>query len=125
MNIQNALNRGFNLLAISITGLVGFAFLPEVFVENDVPDKLDDGALFIVGLVAIVWYRYSQNRYVRSVMPVALVVIAALVKLSGLLIEIADPESFGDDIGGLILLVLATALVISQYKKTGKLASGN
>jgi hypothetical protein len=54
-------------------------------------------------------------------MPVALVSLGCLIKIIGLLIEMGDPESVGDDFGGLILFVLATGLVIYQYTKTKKL----
>lgn len=124
MNLQESINRGFNLLAVSITGLAGFAFLPEVFVENDVPDKIDDALLFVLALVGMFWYRRSNNRYMRSVLPVALVVLGLVVKFGGLLVELDDPEAFGDDVGGLILFILGTGLVIHQYVKTGKMLKG-
>lgn len=121
MNIKESINRGFNLLAVSIASLSGFAFLPEVFVEKDMPDKIDDLILFILGIVAMWWYRKSNNRYVRSAVPVAIIIIGCIVKIAGLLIELDDPEAFGDDIGGTILFVLATGLVLSQYNKNKKL----
>jgi hypothetical protein len=121
MTIQQSLNRGFNLLATSITGLAGFAFAPEMFVEKDMPDKIDDALLFLLGLVAIIWYRRSENRYTRSALPVAFVVIGLAIKLTGLFIELDDAEAFGDDIGGLILFVLSAGLIIQQFRRTGEL----
>lgn len=121
MNISQSINRAFNLLAASIISLAGFAFLPEAFLEQDIPDKADDALLFIVGLVAIVWYKLGANRYSRSLMPVVLIAIALAVKLMGVIIEIGDPESVGDDFGGLILFVLATGLVVYQFYKAKKL----
>ncbi|MGH7250013.1 MAG: hypothetical protein ACREGC_03495 [Minisyncoccia bacterium] len=120
-NIKEAINRGFNLLAVSVVGLTGFAFLPEVFVEQDRIDKLDDALLFILGIVAMIWYRKSNNRHVRSIIPVIFMIIGLVIKVTGLIIELDDPEAFGDDIGGVILFILGTALVIYQYNKTKKL----
>lgn len=120
MNIKESLNRGFNLLAVSISGLAGFAFLPEVFVEKDMPDKVDDFLLFIIGIIAMSWYMRSNNRYARSAAPLIFIIISLVVKVAGLLIELDDPASFGDDIGGVILLVLSAFLIINQYKKTGR-----
>lgn len=121
MTIQESINRGFNLLAISITALAGFAFAPEMFVETDMPDKIDDALLFVLGIVAIFWYRKNNNRYVHSVLPVAFVIIGLLIKIGGLLVEIADPESFGDDIGGLIMFGLSAGFIVQQFKKTKQL----
>ncbi len=125
MNIQQSINRGFNLLATSITGLAAFAFLPEAFLENDLPDKVDDTLLFLIGMVGILWYNHSSNRSVRSVMPAALVVIACFVKIGGLMIEFDDPSSAGDDFGGVILFALAAVLVVYQYIKTKKLLAAS
>jgi hypothetical protein len=123
MTIQESLHRGFNLLAVSITSLAGFAFFPEMFVETDMPDKIDDGLLFLIGVSALLWYRRGSNRFTHAVAPIIFMVSALVVKAGGLLIEIDDKEAFGDDIGGLILFVLASALVVTQYKRTKELAS--
>ncbi len=125
MNIREAINRGFNLLAIGIVGLAGFAFMPEIFLEKDWDDKIDDAMLLVIGLVGIIWYFTKNNRVSRSVLPTALVVAALAVKIMGVIIEHNDPDSLGDDIGGLILFLLATAFIIYQYKKTKKLLSEN
>lgn len=125
MNIKEAINRGFNLLSISIASLAGLAFMPEIFLEKDRIDKLDDALLLIIAIFGMWWYNKSNNKYVRSALPMVLVLIGLGVKLGGLLIELDDPEAFGDDIGGLILFVLAAVLVVKQYKTTGKLFETN
>jgi len=121
MNISDILNRGFNLLATSITALAGFAFAPEIFVETDWPDKIDDILLFILGLVALWWYKTGTRSTSRSVVPAVLVILALIVKFGGLLIELGDPDAMGDDLGGLILFILAAGLVTYQYRKTKRL----
>ena len=121
--VRDASVRGFNLLAVSIPALAAFAFAPEMFVEADIPDKVDDALLFILGLIAIGWYLRGRNKFAQSLMPVVFVVLAAAIKIGGLLIEIGDPESMGDDAGGVILFLLATALIIYQYRKSKKLAA--
>jgi len=118
---KDALNRGFNLLAVSITALAGFAFLPEAFLEKDIPDKFDDSLLFIIGIIGMAWYAKTSNRTARSIIPLVLVVLALLVKIMAVIIEFDDAESVGDDFGGLILFVLAVGLVVYQWRKTAKL----
>ena len=121
MTIQESINRGFNLLATSIVGLSGFAFLPEVFLEKDVPDKIDDILLFVFAIIGIIWYKRKNNRHTHSLFPVVLVGLALLTKIGALIIEFDDPESAGDDFGALILFTLAFVLVLTQYFKTKKL----
>lgn len=119
--ISDALNRGVNLLATSITAVAGLAFAPEMFIENEMADKADDVLLFILALVAIGWYGWSGKRTERSIVPVVIMVIALIVKIVGLIVELDDPDAMGDDAGGVILFFLATCLVIYQYVKTPKL----
>jgi hypothetical protein len=117
MQLSDAINRGKNLLATSIIALSGLAFLPETFLENDMSDKMDDGILFILGVIALVWYLISGNRFKRSMVPPILVTLAMLDKIMGLAIEFKDKEAVGDDFGGLILFIVATVLVWWQYCK--------
>ena len=121
MKIQDSINRGFNLLAVSIVSLASFSFLPEVFLEKDVPDKIDDMVFFLVGLVAMAWYARSTNKFTRSFIPVVLVIIGLAVKIMGVAIEFGDPEALGEDLGGVLLFVLTTAFIIYQYYRTQKL----
>lgn len=117
MQINEAINRGKNLLATSVVALAGIAFLPEFFLESDLEDKIDDGLLFVLAIIAVAWYLISGNRFKRSMIPVILVCLACLDKIIGLVIEFKDKEAVGDDFGGVILFVAATILVIWQYLK--------
>ena len=121
MNVRDAINRGFNLLCMSIVALAGFAFVPEVILEKDLPDKIDDATLFALAIAAMTWYTWKRNRYMRSVVPVVFVGLALATKIGALVIEFSDAEAVGDDFGGLILLVLTLGLVGYQYRKNKKL----
>lgn len=121
MKLTEALNRGFNLLATSLISLTGIAFLAEIFLENDWADKTDDIILVILAVIGIVWYLTKGHRYLRSAVPVILVILGLLDKIMALVLEHSDKDALGDDIGGLILFVFATALVVYQYYKTKKL----
>lgn len=121
MNLKASINRGFNLLGTAIVALAGFAFTAEIFLENDWPDKIDDIALLVLAIVGIIWYLYGKNKYMRSVMPVVLIVLSLLAKIMAVIIEHDDKDAVGDDFGGLTLFVLATIFIVYQYTKTKKL----
>lgn len=116
MKPQDLVNRTINLLSCSICALAGIAFLPETFLEPEIPFKIDDIILFLIGVGAVIWYRQGKNKYSRSIAPVLLVVASLAVKIFGVIMEIHDKEDVGDDFGGLILFVTATVLVIYLFK---------
>jgi hypothetical protein len=119
--LQEYINRGLNLLGVSIVGLSGFAFAPEIFLEKDIDDKLDDIGLLVVGVLGIFWYLWGKNKYSRSVFPVLLVSLSLVIKVVALLVEFKDAEAVGDDFGAIILFVLSLILVIYQYWLVRKL----
>jgi len=115
MNVAQSTNRTVNLLAATIVGLSAFAFLPEAFIEPELIDKVDDGALFLLGIVGIVWYLRTASKYQRSIWPIVLLVAALLIKIFAISVEFPDPADVGDDFGGLVLFALGTGLVTYQY----------
>ncbi len=94
MTLQNAINRGYNLLACTALALAGLAFGTVVFEEADLLDKVDDIGFLVIGAVAIIWYLVSHNRFKRSVVPLVLSGIAIIVQVVGLVVEKDDPASF-------------------------------
>lgn len=125
MELKHAINRGTNLLGAAIVGLAGFAFMSEMFLEDEFTHKIDDFLLLVLGIVAIVWYRVGNNRFSRSVVPVVLVAVALVVKIGAVILEFKDSADVGDDMGALVLFVLATALMVMVYRRAGReLAAG-
>ena len=122
MTITESINRGVNLLGVGIVGLAGFAFIPEVFFENDWPDKVDDGLLLVIGILGMWWYKKASNRFARSIAPVVLVALALITKIGAIIIEFDDAESVGDDFGALILFVAALGFVWYQYARAPLMA---
>jgi uncharacterized membrane protein YGL010W len=121
LDAESALNRGFNLLAVTILALAGLAFGTVGFTENELPDKLDDFGLLAVGAIALVWYLAGSSRTRRTIVPVVLIVLAAVVQFVGVGLEHDDKQAFGDNIGGLFLFIPAVITVIFQYWRTGRL----
>jgi hypothetical protein len=82
MTLQNAINRGYNLLACTVLALAGLAFGTVVFEEADLLDKVDDIGFLVIGAVAITWYLVGRNRFKRSLVPIVLSCIAIIVQLA-------------------------------------------
>jgi hypothetical protein len=115
MTLQNAINRGYNLLACTALALAGLAFGTIVFEEADLLDKVDDIGFLVIGAAAVIWYLLGRNRLKRSVVPIVLSGIAIIVQVVGLVLEKDDPTSFGDNIGGMWLFVPLFVVLIVQF----------
>ena len=121
MTLQNAINRGYNLLACTALALAGLAFGTVVFEEADL---LDDIGFLVIGALAVTWYLVGRNRFKRSLVPIVLSGIAIIVQVVGLVLEKDDPASFGDNIGGMWLFVpLLVVLVVQFYLNRRHLAA--
>ena len=117
MKLSETINRTVNLVAVTITSLAGFAFMPEIFIEDKLMYKLDDIALFLMGIISIAWYRKGRNNLSRTITPVIIVFLSLLIKIGGIILEIKEKDDVGDDFGGLILFILGFSLVYYLYKK--------
>ena len=115
MTLQNAINRGYNLLACTALALAGLAFGTVVFEEADLLDKVDDIGFLVIGAVAVIWYLVGRNRFKRSLVPIVLSGIAIIVQVVGLVLEKEDPASFGDNIGGMWLFVPLFVVLVVQF----------
>ncbi len=102
-----------NYFTFSFLGIIGLTVLPEVFQENDLPDKIDDALLFILGLVGIWWYR-KHSTHGKANVSVIFLAIGLFIKIIGIIIEHADKEALGDDLGVGTALLLALILVAWQ-----------
>jgi hypothetical protein len=115
MTLQNAINRGYNLLACTVLALAGLAFGTVVFEEADLLDKVDDIGFLVIGAVAVIWYLLGRNCFKQSVVPIILSGLAIIVQIVGLVLEKDDPASFGDNIGGIWLFVPLFVFLIVQF----------
>jgi hypothetical protein len=121
MTAEQALNRGFNLMATAVLLLTGLAFASGGIRENDLTDKLDDLGLLALGIALLVWYLMGENRFKRSLDPVIAVVLALVpLQVYGLLNEINDKEAIGNDIGGMFIYVPLVLFTFYQYFRPPK-----
>lgn len=121
MTVDQALNRGYNLMLTAFLLLTGLAFASGGIRENDLTDKLDDLGLLALGIILLVWYLMRENRLQRSIFPVVMVAVALLVQIYGLLNEISDKEAVGNDIGGMFIYVPLVVFALYQYARRPRL----
>jgi hypothetical protein len=115
MTIEEVRDRGYNLLVTTVLFLAGIGLGSSAIPEGDAIDKVDDVGLLVVGLVAAGWYLFGGMRLRRTPVPLVLAVLALAVQVLGAFLEFGDEASFGDNIGGMLMLVPLTGIAVWQY----------
>jgi|SRR5579884_2567106 len=116
-------NSKINYLVTTVTSILGFTLIYEVITEDDVMDKLDDFLMLVLGIVAIWWYKKTGHKGTGSGTAVIISGLAVLFKIMAIMVEHADAEAVGDDIGILISVLLLFIFVTWQvlsHKKSSK-----
>jgi hypothetical protein len=103
-----------NYFTAAFIGILGFSLAGEIFQEDDAPDKIDDVILLIIGIVAIWWYKKKGYKAPSVTGSLVLLVLALLTKIGAIIVEHADAEAVGDDIGIVIALVITIVFVLWQ-----------
>jgi hypothetical protein len=114
MTPRQILNRGYNLMIVAVLFFIGLGLGTDAIPESDFADKIDDLGLLVVGLIAVVWYLTTGSSK-RTVVPVVLTMLALAFQVLGVFLEIGDKASFGDNIGGMVMLVPFTLFALWQY----------
>lgn len=106
--------RRINYFSASFVGILGFSLAAEIIQEDDVLDKIDDLIFLLIGIIAIWWYR--KKGYLESKTTGSLILIGAglITKIGAIIIEHADKEAVGDDIGVTVGLIIAFVFVLWQ-----------
>ena len=120
MTVEQALNRGYNLMLKTFILLTGLAFASGGIRENDLTDKLDDLGLLALGIILLVWYLLGENRYRRSIFPVVFILLTVPPQIWGLINEINDKEAVGNDIGGMFIYIPLALFTLYQYLRPPK-----
>ncbi len=121
MTIKESINHGYNLMVTVVLFFGGLAFGTLAFspVEDDWFDRLDDIGLPIIGIVCLVWFLSGRNRYKRTIIPIALTGLALIIQLVAIPLERDSAAAFGDNIGGLVLLLPFFVFALIYYFRTG------
>ena len=99
MDIQEAINRGNNLLMSGSLAVLGFGLIPEILRETEWIDRGDDIILALLAITISGWYLSGKNRFQRSFVPFGLLIVTLVTKIAGLSLEIGDPDAAGDEFG--------------------------
>jgi len=123
MTLEESIHRGFNLMVTTVLFFSGIAFgvIALSPVENDWGDRLDDIGLPLIGIIAVTWYLAGRNRFRRSAIPVVLAGLAMMIQLFAIPLERDDPAAFGDNIGGLVMLIPFFVFVLISYLRAPRL----
>jgi hypothetical protein len=123
MTVQQALNRGYNLMVTVFVLLTGLAFFIGALQEEaELDDKLDDIGLLVLGLILLGWYLMGKNRFKLSRIVPSVAVLALGVQIFGFVHELADPKAVGNDIGGITLFIPFVVFALFQYRRTARLS---
>jgi hypothetical protein len=114
MTPRQIVNRGYNLMIVAFLFFIGLSMGASAAPEGDFTDKIDDLGLLAIGLIAVAWY-LASGRAQRSVIPLALTLLALAFQTLGVFLEVGDKTSFGDNIGGLVMLAPFTLFAFWQY----------
>jgi hypothetical protein len=122
MTLKESIQHGYNLMVTAVLFFGGIAFGTLTFspVENDWFDRLDDIGLPLIGVACLVWFLSGRNRYKRSIVPVVLAGLALAIQLVGIPLERDDAAAFGDNIGGLVLLLPFFLFAGVYYLRLGR-----
>jgi peptidoglycan/LPS O-acetylase OafA/YrhL len=103
-----------NFFVASFIGILGFSLAGEIFQEDDPADKVDDTILLLIGIICIWWYKKKGNKVDSVKGSLLFLLLALLTKIGAIIVEHADAEAVGDDIGVGIGLLLAIIFVLWQ-----------
>ncbi len=122
ITVRESINHGYNLMVPAVLFFGGLAFGTLAFspLEDDWFDRLDDIGLPLIGAVCLIWFLSGRNRYKRSIVPIVLTGLALIIQLVAIPLERDSAAAFGDNIGGIILLLPFFVFALIYYFRTGR-----
>ncbi len=106
--------RRINYFTAVFTSVLGFSLTSEIFMEDGVPDKIDDIFIVVLSAVAIFWYLSQGHKASRTLGSILLLAGGIAIKALAIAIEHADKEAVGDDYGVISALIFAFIFVVWQ-----------
>src|SRR2546427_11927494 len=102
--LGEANNRALNFAVAAFAGALAVALATAIPTEDEFLHKVDEIIIPLVFVVLLIWYFTGRRKYLRSLVPLAAIVLALVLKLIWLAIEINDKKNSGSHIWISILL---------------------
>lgn len=118
-NLQEIVHK-INFFSFSFVTVISLSLSAEIIRENDWADKIDDIVMAGLAIVGIIWYKKKGYKSTSVLGSLVIFLAAMLTKVGAIMIEHADSEAVGDDMGILITLIFGLVFVfwmIWQKKK--------
>jgi hypothetical protein len=119
LTVREALNRGLNFFGVAVLGLLAASLIHGLQAAPDWRARLDDVALAAVTLAVVLWYLNGRNRYRRSLVPLAGLLLGVAVKVIGIRLTYGALVLAGADFGIAFYLLLAALIYAWQYYRLG------
>jgi hypothetical protein len=114
-SVREALNRGLNFFGVAVLGLLAASLIHGFQTAPHWRARVDDIALAVVTLGVLLWYLRGRNRYRRSLVPMAGLLLGGAVKVTGIRLTYGAWVLAGADFGIAFYLVLAALIYAWQY----------
>jgi uncharacterized membrane protein YadS len=120
LTVPEALNRGLNFFGVAVLGLLATSLIHGLQAAPHWRARIDDLALAAITVGVVLWYLRDRNRYRRSVVPLAGLLLGVAVKLAGIWLTYGALVLAGADFGIAFYLLLAALIYAWQYYRLGE-----
>ena len=114
MTVDEAYQRGNNLVGVALAALAALSFLPDFVIEGEASHRLDEFLVLALGIAAVVWFLAGRNALSRSLVPLLILVGDLVAKVIGLVLEQGDKDDLFDD-GFTALILLAGGAILMAW----------
>ena len=112
---REALNRGVNFFGVAVLALLAASLVHGLQMSPTWRARIDDIGLAAVTLAVVAWYLRGRNRYRRSLVPLAGLLLGVAIKLTGIRLTYGSLVAAGADFGVAFYLFLAALIYAWQY----------
>jgi hypothetical protein len=115
LTVREALNWGLNFFGVAALGLLATSLVHGLELARSWSARADDLALAAITLGVLLWYVRGRNRYRRSVVPLAGLLLGVVAKIAGIWLLYGSLVLAGADFGVAFYLLIAALIYAWQY----------
>lgn len=120
LTTREAVNRGLNFFGVAVLALLAASLIHGLQAAPNWRALIDDIALAAVTLAVVLWYLGGRNRYRRSLVPLAGLLLGVAIKLAGIRLTYGSLVLAGADFGVAFYLMLAALIYAWQYYRLAR-----